>query len=44
MYYPLLRARQFELITIRELVVENAIQGVVTPIFELSALFSNYII
>lgn len=34
MYYPLLRARQFELITIRELVAENAIQGVVTPIFE----------
>ncbi|WKV14029.1 sce7725 family protein [Marivirga harenae] len=34
MYYPLLRARQFELITIRELVSENAIQGVVTPIFE----------
>lgn len=34
MYYPLLRARQFELITIRELVAENAIQDVVTPIFE----------
>ncbi|MEM9299880.1 MAG: sce7725 family protein [Bacteroidota bacterium] len=34
MYYPLLRARQFELITIRELVVENAIQDVVIPIFE----------
>ena len=34
MYYPLLRARQFELITIRELVLENAIQDVVTPIFE----------
>jgi len=34
MYYPLLRARQFELITLRELVAENAIQGVVTPVIE----------
>jgi hypothetical protein len=34
MYYPLLRARQFELIALRELVIENAIQGVVTPIIE----------
>lgn len=34
MYYPLLRARQFELIALRELVLENAIQGVVTPILE----------
>lgn len=34
MYYPLLRARQFELIALRELVKENAIQGVVTPIIE----------
>jgi len=34
MYYPLLRARQFELIALRELVTENAIQGVVTPIIE----------
>lgn len=34
MYYPLLRARQFELIALRELVIENAIQGVVTPILE----------
>lgn len=34
MYYPLLRARQFELITLRELAIENAIQGVVTPIIE----------
>lgn len=34
MYYPLLRARQFELITIRELVSDQAIQGFVRPIFE----------
>lgn len=34
MYYPLLRARQFELIALRELVTENAIQGFVTPIIE----------
>jgi len=34
MYYPFLRGRQFELITIRELAVERAIQGVVTPIIE----------
>ncbi len=34
MYYPLLRARQFELIALRELVLENSIQGVVYPILE----------
>jgi hypothetical protein len=34
MYYPLLRARQFELIALRELVTENAIQDVVIPILE----------
>ncbi|OCB71159.1 hypothetical protein B0A79_22445 [Flavobacterium piscis] len=34
MYYPYLRARQFELITLRELVAENIIQGYVTPILE----------
>jgi hypothetical protein len=34
MYYPLLRARQFELITLRELANENAIQGFVIPILE----------
>lgn len=34
MYYPLLRARQFELITLRELANEDAIQGYVMPILE----------
>src|SRR4051794_28187199 len=34
MYYPLLRARQFELIALRELVKEQSIQGYVTPILE----------
>lgn len=34
MYYPFLRARQFELIALRELVTEEAIQGVITPILE----------
>jgi hypothetical protein len=34
MYYPYLRARQFELIALRELANENATQGVITPILE----------
>ena len=34
MYYPYLRARQFELIALRELATEGAIQGVVIPILE----------
>jgi hypothetical protein len=34
MYYPFLRARQFELIAIRELVAESAIQGLVVPVLE----------
>lgn len=34
MYYPLLRARQFELIALRELANEEATQEVVTPILE----------
>ncbi len=34
MYYPLLRARQFELITLRELANEELTQGYVIPIFE----------
>lgn len=34
MYYPLLRARQFELIALRELVAENLTQGFITPILE----------
>lgn len=34
MYYPFLRARQFELIALRELVTEEATQGVITPILE----------
>lgn len=34
MYYPFLRARQFELIALRELAVEEAIQGIIIPILE----------
>lgn len=34
MYYPFLRGRQFELIALRELSLENAVQGVVYPIIE----------
>lgn len=34
MYYPLLRARQFELIALRELASEKATQGVIIPIIE----------
>lgn len=34
MYYPFLRARQFELIALRELVIEGATQGVIVPILE----------
>lgn len=34
MYYPFLRARQFELIALRELANENAIQEFVIPILE----------
>jgi hypothetical protein len=34
MYYPFLRARQFELIALRELAIEEALQGVITPIIE----------
>lgn len=34
MYYPYLRARQFELISIRELVLSNVLQGKVIPVLE----------
>jgi len=34
MYYPFLRARQFELITLRELATEEATQGFIIPILE----------
>lgn len=34
MYYPLLRARQFELIALRELATEGATQGVIIPVLE----------
>lgn len=34
MYYPFLRARQFELIALRELATEGATQGVIVPILE----------
>lgn len=34
MYYPILRARQFELISLRELAIEGATQGYIIPILE----------
>jgi len=34
MYYPYLRARQFELISLRELVIEKEIQDVIFPVLE----------
>lgn len=34
MYYPFLRARQFELIALRELATEEATQGVIIPVLE----------
>lgn len=34
MYYPFLKARQFELIALRELATENVTQGVIIPILE----------
>ena len=34
MYYPFLRGRQFELIALRELSIENQLQGFITPIIE----------
>ncbi|MBN8574099.1 MAG: sce7725 family protein [Candidatus Kapabacteria bacterium] len=34
MYYPFLRARQFELIALRELATEGATQGVIIPVLE----------
>ena len=34
MYYPYLRARQFELISLRELISENVVQNFITPILE----------
>ncbi len=34
MYYPFLRARQFELICVRELAAEGSIQGRVVPVLE----------
>lgn len=34
MYYPYLRARQFELIALRELAIENLIKGRIVPILE----------
>jgi hypothetical protein len=33
-YYPLLRARQFELIALRELAADAALQGLIVPILE----------
>jgi hypothetical protein len=34
MYFPYLRARQFELISLRELVLENVLQNIITPVLE----------
>jgi hypothetical protein len=34
MYYPFLRARQFELIALRELAIEGATQGMIVPVLE----------
>jgi hypothetical protein len=34
MYFPYLRARQFELITLRDLVNEEALQGKIMPVIE----------
>lgn len=43
MYYPLLRARQFELIALRELASERIIQGLVMPIIEpVKESYSNF--
>lgn len=42
MYFPYLRARQFELITLRELVSEGALQGKIIPVLEpVKGSFSN---
>ncbi|PJJ10231.1 hypothetical protein CLU83_3630 [Flavobacterium sp. 1] len=42
MYYPFLRARQFELITLRELASEGATQGCIVPILEpVKLIFNN---
>ena len=42
MYYPFLRARQFELITLRELATEGVTQGCIIPILEpVKLLFNN---
>lgn len=42
MYYPFLRARQFELISLRELATEGATQGVIIPILEpVKSTFNN---
>lgn len=43
MYYPFLRARQFELIALRELVKEEVLQDRVIPIFEpVKKTFNNF--
>ncbi len=43
MYYPYLRARQFELIALRELVTEDALQNRVVPILEpVKRTFNNF--
>ena len=42
MYYPFLRARQFELITLRELATDGATQGCIIPILEpVKLIFNN---
>lgn len=43
MYYPFLRARQFELISLRELAAEGITQGYVVPILEpVKLIFNNF--
>jgi hypothetical protein len=42
MYYPFLRARQFELISLRELAIEGVTQGCIIPILEpVKIVFNN---
>lgn len=41
MYFPYLRARQFELITLRELVIENKLQNIVPVLEPIKESFNN---
>ena len=44
MYYPYLRARQFELIALRELALEGATNNVVPVLEPLSNRFNNLLL